>query len=124
LLVVDDDEYDVELLQRSLRRLPCTVDLRRVDNYADLRMALVEFRPDVVISDQRMPDGMTGTQALHTVRHLAPQVPFIFVSGTLDEAARALMRQWGVLDVVSKDQLGRLAPILVHALDLREPTEQ
>ncbi len=56
----------------------------RVESEAELRQALAAFQPDIVLSDLSMP-GFSGDDALRIVRETAPEVPFIFVSGTMGE---------------------------------------
>src|SRR5690606_41284040 len=49
-----------------------------------LPISLAAKVPDIVLSDLSMP-GFSGYQALRILRELHPQLPFIFVSGTMGE---------------------------------------
>ena len=70
------------------------------DSAAALR-ALVQGAPDLVLLDILLP-GLSGLEALPSIRALAPDVPVIMVSGTTDEerARQALAR--GAFDYIVK----------------------
>ena len=118
LLIVDDQQPDAELsaLQISRGGFPCT--WRRVETEADFRAELREFAPNVILSDFTLPQ-YNGLAALELAVSEAPDVPFIFVSGTIGEkrAAEALTR--GAADYVSKSDRTRL--VLAVARVLNEP---
>ncbi|HWG76919.1 MAG TPA: EAL domain-containing protein [Steroidobacteraceae bacterium] len=121
VLMVEDLEPDAELALHSMRRAGLTVLAERVDSEAALRRALLAFEPAVILSDFDLP-GFDGYGALAVARELAPQVPFIFVSGKMGEerAIDALHR--GVVDYVLKSNLSRLAPAVRRAV--RESSER
>jgi PAS domain S-box-containing protein len=115
VLMVEDSVHDGELLSRALRDLRRELRTLRVDNEGDLRRALVEFDPHVVLSDYTMP-GFSGHEALRLVSELAPTRPFIFVSGTIGEEAAIEAVRRGAADYVFKDNLRRLATAVENAL--------
>jgi diguanylate cyclase (GGDEF)-like protein len=87
----------------------------RVDTEPAMREALSTFRPDVVLSDFSLP-GFDGLSALKIALEAAPDVPFIFVSGTIgEERAIEAVRQ-GAVDYVLKTNLSRLGPVITRAL--------
>jgi CheY-like chemotaxis protein len=99
VLVVDDnaDIRDVleELLTMKGYRVRVSAD------GADAVRQLVAAAPDVVLLDITMP-GLSGVEALPTIRALAPSTAVIMVSGTMDVelAKRALAA--GAFDYVTK----------------------
>jgi diguanylate cyclase (GGDEF)-like protein len=115
IVMVEDVEVDAELAERELKRAGLAVRARRVETEEDFRRELGEFQPQVILSDFNMPrfDGMS---ALRVARETAPDVPFIFVSGTLGEdyAIRALKN--GATDYVLKNNLVRLPPVVERAV--------
>ncbi|HTT05068.1 MAG TPA: EAL domain-containing protein [Steroidobacteraceae bacterium] len=115
VLVVEDSVAEAELAMRALARAGIGCEFRRVQTEADVREALERFSPQIILSDFRLP-GFDGLSALAIARELAPQVPFVFVSGTIGEerAIEALHR--GAIDYVLKDNLTRLAPAVRRAL--------
>lgn len=117
ILLVEDSQADAELVLRQLRELPRAFEHLRVASETGLRAALADFRPDVILSDFRMP-GFSGQQALEIVMTLAPAVPFLFVSGTIGEELAIDTLQKGAVDYVLKDNLRRLPNAIERALDI------
>ena len=115
VLMVEDSVEDSELLLRALRELHRDVRTERVASEADLRNALQRFVPHLVLSDHSMP-GFSGHEALRIVQETAPQLPFIFVSGTIGEEAAIEALQRGAVDYVLKDNLRRLPTAIQNAL--------
>jgi diguanylate cyclase (GGDEF)-like protein len=116
VLMVEDMVAEAELVMHQLRRAGIQGNFRRVARESDLRDALRQFRPDIVLSDFTMP-GFDGMSALKIVREAAPDVPFMFVSGTIgEELAIEALRQ-GAVDYVLKSNLRRLVPAISRALE-------
>ena len=115
ILLIEDVPTDAELEVRELKRAGLRVVHRVVDTEAGYRDALRDFRPDVILSDFSMPH-FDGMEALALAREFAPDVPFIFVSGTIGEeyAIRALKN--GATDYVLKNNLIRLPAAVERAL--------
>ena len=111
LLLVEDSENDTLLLLNHLQRSGYTVDWSRVDNAAALRAALDGGPWDVVLSDDALPQ-FNGLEALAMVRAKASDLPFILVSGTIDESVAATAKEAGVDDYVMKDNLQELVPVI------------
>ena len=82
-----------------------TVSSERVDDPAALRAALLTRRWDVVLCDWTMPQ-LTGITALAMTKALAPDLPFIIVSGTIGEERAVVSVRAGAQDYVLKDNLG------------------
>jgi diguanylate cyclase len=115
LLFVEDSKEDVELALRALKRDGIEVRSRHVDSEPALREALGAARPDAVLSDFSMP-GFDGLHALRIVRELAPEVPFIFVSGTIGEERAIDAIRMGATDYILKSSMRRLGTAVRRAL--------
>jgi len=115
ILIVEDAPADAELALRELRRSGLVLDVLRVDTEEGLRRALAEFQPQLILSDFSMP-ALDGLAALDLAREKLPDVPFVFVSGTIgeDRAVEAMRR--GATDYVLKDRMNRLVPVIQRAL--------
>ncbi|HXL75383.1 MAG TPA: EAL domain-containing protein [Burkholderiales bacterium] len=114
LLLTEDNAADAELELRELKRAGLRIAHRVADTEQGFVSALREFCPDVILSDFSMP-GFDGMAALALARELAPDTPFVFVSGTLGEeyAIRALRN--GATDYVLKTNLMRLPAAVERA---------
>ncbi len=114
VLMVEDYEDDALLMLRTLRRAGIDVESLRVQDAASLTAALAETW-DVVISDFSLP-GFSGMDALALCRASDEQVPFILMSGTVGEETAVAAMKAGANDYVMKDNMARLAPTLLRAL--------
>jgi CheY-like chemotaxis protein len=115
LLVLEDNELDAELAERALTKAGLSITSIRVDTEGSYVEALNTFKPTVVLSDFSLPH-FDGLSALDLARRLAPDVPFIFVSGSIDEARAAEAMQRGATGYVLKDRLEMLAPVVTRAI--------
>ena len=84
ILFIDDQDDEVFMERRQLERDGIDFTWTRVDCEADVRSALREFAPDVILCDYTIP-GYSGAAALELVHDLQPALPFLFVSGTIPE---------------------------------------
>jgi diguanylate cyclase (GGDEF)-like protein len=115
-LFIEDMEEDVELAVRALEKDGVSTAWSRVASEAELKQALAEARPEVILSDFSMP-GFDGLQALRIARVLAPGVPFIFLSGTIGEERAIEAIRSGATDYVLKNNPRRLGTAVRRALD-------
>lgn len=97
ILLVEDSPEDAELMSEQMLDAGLDARFERVESEAELRQALAAFQPDIVLSDLSMP-GFSGDDALRIVRETSPEVPFIFVSGTMGEENAVAALQKGAND--------------------------
>jgi diguanylate cyclase (GGDEF)-like protein/PAS domain S-box-containing protein len=115
VLFVEDSADDVEFALRSLKADGIHAHWRRVDSEKDLRQTLGSVKPDAILSDFAMP-GFDGLHALRIVRELTPEVPFIFLSGTIGEERAIEAIRAGATDYVLKNNIRRLGTAVKRAL--------
>ncbi len=115
VLIVEDDIIDAGLAFKELSAAGIIYDGRRVDTAGDFRDALDSFKPNVILSDFSMPK-FDGMQALKIAHQLVPEVPFIFVSGTIGEESAIQALRNGATDYVLKDKRLRLASAVERAV--------
>jgi PAS domain S-box-containing protein len=118
ILLLEDNIYDAELLCATLEAgaLPCRTV--RVDTEAGFRKAL-EGPLDLIISDFTLPS-FDGKRALAITRERRPDIPFIFVSGTIGEEKAIESLLAGATDYIIKPNFGRLLPAVNRALKEKE----
>ena len=116
ILLVEDNPDDAELLLRRLREASIEPDWERVDAADALREALARERWDVALVDFNLP-GFSGPEALGLLAELAPDTPAITVSGAISEEIAVATITAGAVDYVLKDNLTRLAPAVLRAVE-------
>lgn len=109
LLLIEDSEDDAELICRRFEGGGYGVECRRAADRESLAAALAEGGWDLVLSDHQLP-GFDALAALATVRAAAGDLPFIIVSGQIDEDLAVTAMRAGANDYLSKQYLERLLP--------------
>src|SRR5580765_114856 len=115
LLLIEDSENDARLVVHELTCAGFTVALERVETADALAAALARERWDLAIADYTMPQ-FTGTAALQPLRQYDPDMPFIFVSGTIGEDIAVEAMKTGAHDYIIKGHLKRLGPAVQREL--------
>ncbi len=114
-LIAEDSENDTLLLVRELTRAGFDLTYERVQSAAAMQEALTRQHWDVVIGDYSMPQ-FSGTAALQMLRERDPDIPFIFVSGTIGEDIAVEALRAGAQDYLTKGNLRRLVPAIERQL--------
>src|SRR5437016_417078 len=123
ILNLEDNVNDAELNQAMISARWPDCPLVRVDTRSEFLSALEQGGFDVILSDYTMP-GFSGLHALELSREKRPEIPFLFVSGTIGEDAAIEALKNGATDYVLKHRLMRLIPAVDRALrEARERTE-
>ena len=115
ILLLEDSQIDCELIRERLARALTAFELTQVVLRREFEEALTAGAFDIILSDYSLP-GFDGMAALEIAQVLAPETPFIIVSGVLGEefAIEALKR--GATDYVLKQRLTRLPAAVRRAL--------
>lgn len=124
ILNLEDNERDAELNEVMLTARWPRCELVRVDTRQDFIAALEkEGNLDLILSDYTMP-GFDGREALALAHERRPEVPFLFVSGTIGEDAAIEALKNGATDYVLKHRLMRLIPVVARALAEAETQDE
>jgi len=121
ILHLEDNPHDAELVREILSSEFTDCFISVVETRADFLQLLQLGGYDLILSDYQLP-GFNGLDALHLAREQAPDVPFVFLSGTLGEEAAIDAVRSGASDYVVKDRMQRLLVSIQRAL--RESAEQ
>src|ERR1035437_5613814 len=84
ILSMEDDPKDAELIQDLLKAEGIVCEVTRVDTEAALLASVEQGGFDLILADYSLPS-FDGISALKFAMKACPDVPFIFVSGTLGE---------------------------------------
>src|SRR6476620_11222230 len=121
ILLLEDDPNDAGLVAERLQADHFIPRITRVQDRTEFLAALEDREFDVILSDHKLPS-FDGLSALNLAQSVRPDIPFIFVSGTLGEEAAIEALKVGATDYVLKTRLSRLAPSVQRAL--REAEEK
>lgn len=115
VLSVEDVEDDTELIRLVLNRGGLVAEVTRVQTARTMEAALKERAWDIILSDYVMP-GFTAIDALQVLKRSGRSVPFVVVSGAIGEELAVLAMRKGASDVVNKNTLERLVPVVRREL--------
>lgn len=102
-LIVDDQEYNISLLQRILTRAGYT-NLVATTNPLELESLYAEHRPDIVLLDLHMPE-MDGFTALQCLREWTPEgeyLPILVLTADVTPEAKKRALHEGANDFIAK----------------------
>src|SRR3989454_8061315 len=111
----EDIPADWELIQSMLEAGGIASTIQRVETPGEFEAALDQGCFDLIISDHTLP-GFDGLSALGVARQKHPEIPFIFVSGTIGEELAVDSLKQGATDYVLKDRLSRLVTSIERAM--------
>src|SRR6202790_4679379 len=124
ILLLEDDAHDGELIQELLETDNFVCETTRVQTRAEFLAALKNGGIDLILADYQLPS-FDGISALKLALSERPDLPFIFVSGTLGEEVAIEALKIGATDYVLKTRLSRLVPSVQRALrEARERAER
>ncbi len=110
--MVEDEARDATLVEHALQLGGFEFCLKRVDTKDAFLEELTSFHPAVILSDHGLP-AFDGFTALSLAQKKAPDVPFIFVTGSLGEEMTIKALKSGATDFILKHRLEAL-PSAVH----------
>ena len=116
VLIVEDLPSDAELSEREIRKALGSCKFRRVETREEYLAALDEFCPELIVSDYRLPH-FDGMSALKLAVERCPDVPFIILTGSMNEDTAVECMKGGAWDYVIKEHVKRLGPAVRSALE-------
>jgi len=119
ILHLEDSQRDSELIHSMISDGGIRHDYFLVDNKKDFINILEAENIDIILADNNLPD-YNGNEALKVATDKFSFIPFIFVSGTIDEDDAISAMENGATDYVLKTKLERLVPAIKRALHERE----
>jgi signal transduction histidine kinase len=115
VLFVEDSLTDAFLLERALARGGFSVVSERVDTAEQMRHALDQQEWDLILCDHSMPQ-FSSPAALKILQEKKLDLPFIIVSGHIEEEMAVSTMDSGAHDYIMKDRLARLVPAVDREL--------
>jgi PAS domain S-box-containing protein len=121
ILYVEDVPAEVVMVNHELRMGGLAFRTKRVETRDAFIHELELDTPDLILCDHGLPS-FDGFTALAIARDKCPQIPFIFVTGSLGEQVAIETFESGATDYVLKSRLAKLVPAVQRAL--REAQER
>jgi len=115
ILLLEDNVPHAELIEHFLRDSRVPFSITRVDTREGYVEQLEREPPDMILSDYALP-AFDGYAALAIAKEKVPNIPFIFVTGTMGEEVAIETLKNGATDYVLKTRLARLGPAVQRAL--------
>jgi signal transduction histidine kinase/CheY-like chemotaxis protein len=115
ILLLEDNDRDAELIQELLESDHFVCEVTRVQTRAEFIAGLENSGINLILADYKLPS-FDGLSALKLALDARPDLPFIFVSGTLGEEVAIEAVKFGATDYVVKSRLSRLVPSVQRAL--------
>ena len=117
VLVVEDALQDYELIEHQLQLGGLDFSSKRIDTHEELAHELHAKPPSIVLCDHGNAQ-LDSFSVLEVVRAHSPSLPFVVVTGTLDDEQMSDVFERGADDCVLKHRLNDLAPVVQRALRL------
>jgi PAS domain S-box-containing protein len=116
ILYLEDNPLDADLVQSILGSSKFDCLVVRANDRGSFERALSAGGYDLILSDYALP-GFDGAGALALAQRVCPDVPFIFVSGSIGEERALETLRSGATDYLLKDRLSRLPSAVSRALE-------
>ena len=116
ILILEDVPTDADLMERELKKGKLSYESKLVETKEDFVCQLEEFDPDLILSDYSLPQ-FTGMEALKLAKKKSLNLPFIIVTGSMNEDVAVECMKAGAWDYVTKQHLLRLAPAVKSAVE-------
>src|SRR5438067_315067 len=114
ILHLEDNPADAELVRLLIQAEWPQCQITAVATKFAFAGELHFSKYDVILSDFAL-QGMGGLEALKMAKERAPDIPFIFLSGTIGEDRAIEALQSGAQDYVLKDRMKRLITVIERA---------
>lgn len=123
ILLLEDTPSDAEFIEKELKKKKLRYKLVHIDNKKQFFQWLSNYKPDIILSDYKLPT-INGLGALAIARNIYPEIPFIIVTGSLNEEVAVECMRTGADDYILKENLTRLVPAIHSAINKKKLEEQ
>ncbi|MCX6267710.1 MAG: response regulator [Bacteroidetes bacterium] len=115
VLQIEDMPSDAYLISREIKKTLGPCEFQIVEDKDAFLLSLIEFRPEIIISDFSIPGFDWKTALVLAIKH-SPLTPFIIVTGSTSEEIRNQCINAGATDFISKNTIQELGPAVLKAL--------
>jgi DNA-binding NarL/FixJ family response regulator len=119
ILFLEDEKQDVELMKRELKASRIRFTYKQVMTRKEFLDGMENFNPDIVIADYSLPS-FNGMHAFKLFKDKKRNIPFLLVTGSLDEDLALECLTEGVDDILLKSNFARLPSKIVRAVEMKQ----
>lgn len=116
VLIIEDSKDDAILLARELEKGGLAIQTEQVETARELSESLSRNVPDIILCDYAIPN-FGALPALKIVRDSHPDLPFIVISGVIDEDTAVNVMKAGAHDFIKKGNYARLVPAVKREIE-------
>ncbi|WP_346355748.1 HD domain-containing phosphohydrolase [Azotosporobacter soli] len=115
VMIIEDSEDDATVIMLELEKGGFSIKGRRIETALQMELALQEEKWDLILADYTVP-GFGAIPALALLKSKGLDIPFIIVTGSIDDETAVAAMKAGASDYIMKDKLRRLAPAIEREL--------
>src|SRR4030043_2070604 len=119
ILIVEEIPSDAALIKYEIEKSGIQFNELIVETKEAYVKAIHDFKPDIILSDYSLPL-FNGMQALLLRKELIPFIPFILVTGSLNEDIAVEVMKAGADDYIIKEHITRIGLAIKTALEKKE----
>jgi PAS domain S-box-containing protein len=123
ILIVEDLPSDAALIKHEIEKNGIQFTDLIIDTKEDFIKGLQEFKPDIILSDYSLP-AFDGMQALVLKKEHAPSIPFILVTGSMNEETAVEIIKAGADDYIIKEHITPIGKAIQTAIKKKESEEE
>jgi len=116
ILLIESNIKYAEKIKHSVQDLCLEIDISHIQSLGRLRKELAEDKVGLIICNYSLSD-FTWRDVFSISQEIYPEMPFLLVAGDIDEEEATDIMIEGVSDVVSKNNLRRLSPVIERELN-------
>ncbi len=117
VLVIDDETFDADRLQATLRvLLGYEIEVRRAATVATAVDCVLSQKPELVFLDDCLKPSDTATDSIPFLRRAGFDGPIVVISGQVTRSRRQVLMGVGATEVIHKDEVDsvRLAEAMLR----------
>lgn len=119
ILFVEDVPEDLELAKRRIKSNGIIFESFLAEKEDEFLKGLYEFKPDIIVSDYMLPE-FDGMRALELALTYNSNIPFIILTGSMNEEIAVEAMKAGATDYILKERISRLPFAVMEAINVKK----
>lgn len=115
ILFLEDNREDAQTEALQIQRNGFIVSWRMASTEKEFKKELTKEKPDIILADYNLPS-FNGKSALKLKQKIAPDIPFIMISGKDEENFVIECIKSGATDILQKDRICLLGSVVRRAI--------